>query len=115
MYPLYKPGIMQNQTLVKIILIQTSLGNNKTAIQQQFPVQLACAWTIHRAQGLTKDTLAFDPKGIRKNEHIPVLEHSVSLSYKQIGKKFAKRCNWDICRLGFKHIQVGNLTIDFIW
>jgi hypothetical protein len=40
-------------------------GKNQTTIQKQFPIQLACARTIHRAQGLTLDKLAFDPSNIR--------------------------------------------------
>jgi hypothetical protein len=30
----------------------------------QFPIQLVVAHTIHQAQGLTRDHLAFDPNGI---------------------------------------------------
>jgi hypothetical protein len=33
-------------------------------IQKQFPIQLACARTIKRSQGLTLDNVAFDPTGI---------------------------------------------------
>jgi len=33
----------------------------KLKIRKQFPIQLACARTIHRLQGLTLDNLAFDP------------------------------------------------------
>ena len=40
-------------------------GKNKTTVRKQFPIQLACARTIHRAQGLTLDRLAFDPSNIR--------------------------------------------------
>ena len=36
-------------------------------IRKQFPIQLACARTIHRSQGLTLDNVAFDPSGIRKH------------------------------------------------
>ena len=36
-------------------------------IRKQFPIQLACARTIHRSQGLTLDNVAFNPSGIRKH------------------------------------------------
>ena len=36
----------------------------KMTIRKQFPIQLACARTIHRAQGLTMHGLAFDPLGV---------------------------------------------------
>lgn len=36
-------------------------------IRKQFPIQLACACTIHRTQGLTMEALAFDPSGINKH------------------------------------------------
>jgi hypothetical protein len=41
------------------------LQSHQTTIRKQFPIQLACARTIHRAQGLTLDKLAFDPRNIR--------------------------------------------------
>ena len=40
-------------------------GNTQTTIRKQFPIQLACVRTIHRAQGLTLDRLAFNPINIR--------------------------------------------------
>ena len=40
-------------------------GNTQTTIRKQFPIQLACARTIHREQGLTLDRLAFNPINIR--------------------------------------------------
>ena len=36
-------------------------------IRKHFLVQLACAHTMHRSQGLTLDNVAFDPSGIRKH------------------------------------------------
>ena len=36
-------------------------------IRKHFLVQLACAHTMHRSQGLTLDNVAFDSSGIRKN------------------------------------------------
>ena len=33
--------------------------------QEQFPIHAVAARTIHRAQGLSMDTLAFEPTGIR--------------------------------------------------
>ena len=44
---------------------------NKTHIvQEKFPIWLACAWTIHRSQGLAMDNIEFDPKGVRKHGHV---------------------------------------------
>ena len=42
-----------------------SIGRKQTIVRKQFPIQLACARTIHRAQGLTLDRLSIDPIGIR--------------------------------------------------
>ena len=45
--------------------LSLSKERKQTNVRKQFPIQLACARTIHRAQGLTLDRLAFDPGGIR--------------------------------------------------
>ena len=42
----------------------------KPTIRQQFPVQVTCARTIHRSQGLTMDKLAVDPIGIKQHRLI---------------------------------------------
>jgi hypothetical protein len=34
---------------------------------KNIPIQLACARTVHMSQGLTLDSVAFDPSGIRKH------------------------------------------------
>jgi ATP-dependent exoDNAse (exonuclease V) alpha subunit len=46
-----------------------AIANNKSqiTIRKQFPIQLACARTIHRTQGLTLDGLAFDPTGVTQD------------------------------------------------
>ena len=48
-------------------LIQKIWTSKKITIRKQFPIQLACARTIHRSQWLTMETLAFDPTTIRQH------------------------------------------------
>jgi hypothetical protein len=45
----------------------TKVTTGHLKIHKQFPVQLACAHTIHRSQGLTLDNVAFDPVGVRRH------------------------------------------------
>ena len=47
--------------------IENNYQNNISVMQTQFPIQLACARTIYRAQGLTMKKLAFDPKAVKKH------------------------------------------------
>ena len=46
-----------------------AIANNKSqiTIRKQFLIQLACARTIHRTQGLTLDGLAFDQTGVTQD------------------------------------------------
>ena len=67
MQHLYTPAIMSRWTPIKRITLHIVLDNKRNIMRAQFPIQLACARTIHRAQGLTMDRLAFDPKGIRRH------------------------------------------------
>jgi len=48
-------------------LIQSSNNPCHIITRIQFPIQLAITCTIHQAQGLTLDHLAFDPSGITKH------------------------------------------------
>lgn len=57
---LYTDAIAKDWTPIPRIS-RKILIHKKPSIRQQFPVQVACARTIHRSQGLTMDRLAFDP------------------------------------------------------
>jgi hypothetical protein len=41
--------------------------NDYLKICKQFPVHLSCACTIHKSQGLTMDSVAFDLVGVRRH------------------------------------------------
>lgn len=60
MHNLYTDSIPNSWTPITRITrkIKTS---SKTITSSQYPIQLACARTIYRAQGLTMDAVAFDP------------------------------------------------------
>ena len=62
----YDEKISPTWTPIFCVINPLSLSKERkqTNVRKQFPIQLACARTIHRAQGLTLDGLAFDPIGI---------------------------------------------------
>jgi len=68
-FHIYKqfPTIDKKCTPIKQKIIQSSNNPFHIIIGIQFPIQLAITCTIHRAQGLTFDHLAFDPSGITKH------------------------------------------------
>jgi exonuclease III len=45
--------------------LSTTKNTSHLKIRKQFPIKLASGRTIHRSQGLTLDSVAFDPTGIR--------------------------------------------------
>jgi hypothetical protein len=45
--------------------VSTSEKTSQLKIQKQIPIKLACACTFHRSQGLTLDSVVFDPIGIQ--------------------------------------------------
>lgn len=63
---LYDINISPNWTPILRIAKSLAMSHNKLqiTIRKQFPIQLSCARTIHRTQGLTLDQLAFDPTGV---------------------------------------------------
>lgn len=63
MQSLYKSCILPSWTPIMRIARRVKTGT-KIVTQTQFPFQLACAQTIHRAQGLTMGALAFDPSKV---------------------------------------------------
>jgi hypothetical protein len=66
---LYNLDTPHNWTPVLCIAKPISMiaKTGQVKIQKQFPIQLACARTMHRSQGLTLDSVAFDPTGIQKH------------------------------------------------
>lgn len=66
---LYETNILPSWTPILRIAKPLAMSNNKLemTIRKQFPIQLACARTIHRTQGLTLDKLAFDPTGMTQH------------------------------------------------
>jgi len=63
----FTSNIPQNWTPMTRICRKIRKKNRVNFIRQQFPIQLACARTIHRSQGLTMNMLAFDPKGVKQH------------------------------------------------
>ena len=66
---LYAINILPNWTPIFRIEKSLAMSPNKLliTIRKQFPIQLACARTIHRIQWLTLDQIAFDPTGVTKH------------------------------------------------
>ena len=65
----YDINISPEWTPICRIAKPLAIPQNKSCItiRKQFPVQLACARTIHRTQGLTLEKMAFDPSGISQH------------------------------------------------
>ena len=62
MHRLFTSEIKSSWTPIKRITLQRTTENNSSVMRTQFPIKLAYACTIHRAQGLTMEKLAFDPE-----------------------------------------------------
>ena len=64
---LYTSNTPRTWTPIRKISKEIQIGHNMLNIitRTQFPIQPASARTIHRAQGLSMDSLAFEPKKIR--------------------------------------------------
>jgi ATP-dependent exoDNAse (exonuclease V) alpha subunit len=45
--------------------VSTSAKMGQLKVPKRFPIKLACTCTVHRSQGLTLDSVAFDHAGIR--------------------------------------------------
>jgi ATP-dependent exoDNAse (exonuclease V) alpha subunit len=63
------PNIQSNWTPItqKTAGIQIGMNYLHIVSRLQFPIQLATARTIHRAQGLSLDRLAFNPQNVSKH------------------------------------------------
>ncbi len=66
---LYDKDVQLTWTPILRIAKPNAIIRNKSqvTIRKQFPIQLACARTIHRTQGLTLNGLAFDPTGVTRH------------------------------------------------
>jgi hypothetical protein len=64
-----RPDIKSHWTPITQKTAEIQIGMNSLHIVTgvQFPIQLATARTIHRAQGLSLDRLAFDPQNVTKH------------------------------------------------
>jgi hypothetical protein len=65
----YEHKMYPTWTSIEPISKDIQIGSNSTHIitKIQFPIQLTATCTIHQAQGLTLDHLAFDPNGVYKH------------------------------------------------
>ncbi len=65
----YEHKIHSTWTPIESIFKYIQIGSNSThtITRMQFPIQLAATRTIHRAQGLRFNHLAFDPNGVYKH------------------------------------------------
>lgn len=129
MVHLFEDGIMSNWIPITIVCGHNDSNKKNSFTIEQFPFQLACAWTIHRSQGLTMDRLAFDPNGVRKHGLVYItlyhvkdikslyflnkLEHiKFSLSDKVVVE--LQRLRVLLISLNITHIQLKQMTIDNI-
>ena len=67
---LYKSSdIDSTWTPIELVAKETRIGKNQSHVitRVQFPIQLAVARTIHRAQGLSLDDLVFKPCGVNRH------------------------------------------------
>jgi hypothetical protein len=76
------PNIQSNWTPITQKTTEIQIGMNYLHIvtRVQFPIQLATAHTIHQAQGLSLDSLAFNPQNVSKH----------GLSYKALSRICSK-------------------------
>ena len=65
MQQVYMHVVMYNWMFIKRIYVHKPIKKKKIMVWLNLPIQLACARTIHRAQCLTMDRLAFDPTRIK--------------------------------------------------
>jgi len=66
---LYEHEIHPTWTLIEPIYKDIQIGSNSPHIitRTQFPIQLVVTHTVHQAQGLTLNYLAFDPNNVHKH------------------------------------------------
>jgi hypothetical protein len=81
----YEHKIHPTWTPIEPMFKDIQIGSNSThtITRMQFPIQLVATCTIHRAQGLTLDHLAFDPNGLYNNM-VSHIQHFLVLRTKQI-------------------------------
>ena len=103
---LYNDQTPSSWTPIQAIAKEFQIGKNSFNIvtRKQFPIQQASARTIHRSQGLTMSSLAFDPKNI----------HTHGLTYTALSRIKNPENLYLLNKLQHSHIRVDTNVIEEI-